>query len=500
MVTNTTTPKKSRAPVWIALASVLLVAGAGAVALIWKPWEPRHTMMVGGPAQSSPAVAQEHDAGVLSLPPAEVGPLSFALSEAVYASAPAVIVTGPAGLADAAETAASAVPLLVVSEVPTDDDLAAVTAEIERLGAAGAIPYGVELPESVPVVGGPMKHAAAPPVVALVEGEDEVTVVEQLLAPAGGTAVASGGDPRESAALVDELGANPETLVIRVGTENPDLAWQAATARTGVQLPGGGQLVDSGKMFVALYGHPAGPQLGVLGEQNVPRTIERAQQHAGWYDDLVDETVVPSLEIIATVASAGPEDDDTYSRKTPIEELRPLVDAAAESGTYVVLDLQPGRTDFLTQAKLYEELLLEPHVGLALDPEWRLKPDQVHLRQIGQVDTAEVNEVVAWLADLVRENNLPQKVLILHSFQNRMITNIDQLDTSRSSELAIVMHVDGQGGQGAKQGTWNTLRNYATTIDLWGWKNFYDEDTPAMLTPEQTVDNVNPLPMFVSYQ
>ena len=39
---------------------------------------------------------------------------------------------------------------------------------------------------------------------------------------------------------------------------------------------------------------------------------------------------------------------------------------------YVVLDLQPGRTDFLTQAKRYEPLLALPHVGLALDPEWRL--------------------------------------------------------------------------------------------------------------------------------
>ena len=40
---------------------------------------------------------------------------------------------------------------------------------------------------------------------------------------------------------------------------------------------------------------------------------------------------------------------------------------------YVVLDLQPGRSNFLDQAKLYEPLLRLPHVGLALDPEWRLR-------------------------------------------------------------------------------------------------------------------------------
>ncbi len=67
-----------------------------------------------------------------------------------------------------------------------------------------------------------------------------------------------------------------------------------------------------------------------------------------------------------------------YSSETEIGVLRPYVDAAKAAGIYVVLDLQPGRTDFLTQAKRYAELLAEPHVGLALDPEWRLKPNQRH--------------------------------------------------------------------------------------------------------------------------
>ena len=207
--------------------------------------------------------------------------------------------------------------------------------------------------------------------------------------------------------------------------------------------------------------------------------------------------MVPALEIIATVASAGPGDDGNYSAEAPVEQLRPLVDLAHEQGQYVVLDLQPGRTDFLTQAKRYEELLKLPNVGLALDPEWRLTPDQVHLRQIGQVDVAEVNQVVTWLADLVRANSLPQKVLILHQFQVRMIPGVDGVDQSRS-ELAIVVHADGQGSQPAKQATWATLHANAPSIKWWGWKNFYDEDSP-MLTPEQTMQ-VQPTPSFISYQ
>ena len=137
--------------------------------------------------------------------------------------------------------------------------------------------------------------------------------------------------------------------------------------------------------------------------------------------------------------------------------LLPWVEAAEQAGTYVVLDLQPGRDDFLTQAKAYEELLRRPWVGLALDPEWRLQPGEKPLRQIGHVGIDEVNEVGAWLAALVREHDLPPKVLTLHQFRPSMVRDRDRLDTSLD-EVQWLVHADGQGGQNAKQGTWSALQ------------------------------------------
>lgn len=315
--------------------------------------------------------------------------------------------------------------------------------------------------------------------------------------------VVPGGDPRVSATTVQALAGVGPVLALGASFGSQEvLAQRLASVGTGVQAPGGGQLVfptapgAPGKRYVALYGTPGTPALGLLGEQDVPATIARAQQLAGEYQALTGDTVVPMLEVIATIASSGPE-DGSYSRMRPVEDLRPLVEAAGEAGLAVVLDLQPGRTDFVTQAQAYADLLALPHVSLALDPEWRLAPDQVHLRQIGSVGIDEVNAVVTWLADFTRERALPQKMLVLHQFSLRMISERERLDTSRD-ELALLIHVDGQGSQPAKAGTWAALQAGAPAGVRWGWKNFIDEDLP-MLDPSQTYQ-VTPVPDLVTYQ
>lgn len=306
-------------------------------------------------------------------------------------------------------------------------------------------------------------------------------------------------DPRADSEAAAALAARPDAPVVALGPRvGDDLAYTAAVVRAGREHPGGGHLIFPGRHVVALYGHPSTAALGMLGEQGPAATVQRAAAMADRYAALEgDDPVVSALEIIATVASGGAGKDGDYSIETPIEVLRPLVDAAGEAGQYVVLDLQPGRADFLAQAKRYRELLAEPHVGLALDPEWRLAPEEKPLERIGSVSIEEVERVADWLAALTRERALPQKLFVLHQFRTSMIRDRKRLRTDRP-ELATVIHVDGQGTQGGKQGTWTTLRRDAPDGVAWGWKNFVDEDTP-MLTPAQTWA-VRPRPDLVTYQ
>ena len=118
--------------------------------------------------------------------------------------------------------------------------------------------------------------------------------------------------------------------------------------------------------------------------------------------------------------------------------------------------------------------------------------------QIGSVDAAEINKVSDWLAGLVREHALPQKMLILHQFQLRMIRDRDTLETGHP-ELSLVLHADGNGTPGQKQDTWDALRRDLPPGIRMAWKNFIDEDKPTF-SPKRTYSEVDPKPWFVSYQ
>jgi hypothetical protein len=284
-----------------------------------------------------------------------------------------------------------------------------------------------------------------------------------------------------------------------VGTMPEADPWQLAVLIRGQQVPGGGFFIlpeDQPRRYVAFYGHPVTTGLGVLGHQGPEETLARmepllAEYAADGYQ------VIPTFEMIASVASASATDDGDYSFEWPISTFEAWVKVAEENGMYIVLDLQPGREDFLTQAKQYEELLKLPFVGLALDPEWRIGPDQVHLVQTGQVSAAEVNTVVDWLADLVRDNGLPQKLILVQQFQSRMI--LDRETLKQRPELQMIIQMDGQGPIPTKDDTYGFLTEGTEDAHWrWGWKNFFEMD-PVTATPEYTIGKV-PVPVFVSYQ
>ncbi len=263
------------------------------------------------------------------------------------------------------------------------------------------------------------------------------------------------------------------------------------TAPPPPELPRGGTEIFPAFRVVAQYGNAQSSAMGVLGEVPPDQAAARVQAAADPFAT-PERPVLPAFELIVTVAQGSPGADGDYSTPTPMELVLPWLEAARAADMLLILDLQPGAGHFLPDAQRFEELLREPDVGLALDPEWRMAPGQIPGQVIGGVDAAEVNEVSAWLADIVAEERLPEKLFVIHRFTDSMVRDADQVEDRPG--LATVFHVDGFGGRDVKLEKLDQLRGPYWT----GFKLFHDEDTD-IFQPAEVLALPEP-PDLITYQ
>jgi hypothetical protein len=256
--------------------------------------------------------------------------------------------------------------------------------------------------------------------------------------------------------------------------------------------------VDDRRIFprhilVAYYGAAGTGSLGVLGEAAPKAIVPRLRKAARPYAR-PNRRVRIVFELISSIADASPGADGDYSHYAAESDVRRYVRAARRNHALLVLDLQPGRSEFLPQAKHFGWALRKPWVGLALDPEWRMGPHQVPAEEIGHVGAAEVNSVSRYVSRIVRKNGLRQKLFMLHQFRVDMIRHIGNV--KRRPGLAMVQHVDGFGTRRQKLATYHAVAK-PKRFHM-GFKLFYDEDV-HLLKPAQVL-KIRPRIQFVSYQ
>ncbi|KAA0021336.1 hypothetical protein [Antrihabitans cavernicola] len=278
-------------------------------------------------------------------------------------------------------------------------------------------------------------------------------------------------------------------------TAEPEKPPQPArlVAEQPLQLPRGGTRIFPDYRIVTYYGTAGTGALGVLGAVPPAEAADRLDQAAAPFAT-PDRRVQPAMELIVTIADGAPGDGGKYSHTIDPALAWQYLDAARAHHQMLVLDIQPGRTDFLTATRQWEQLLAQPDVGVALDAEWRMQGGAVPGKQIGQVDAAEINGVTDWLAGVVRNLKLPQKLVVLHQFTDTMITNVGTV--AQHPELALVQHVDGFGTPAVKIDKYTALQR-AGQFHL-GFKVFYTEDVNP-LSPKDVL-GLNPQPEYISYQ
>ena len=259
------------------------------------------------------------------------------------------------------------------------------------------------------------------------------------------------------------------------------------------ELPRGGRRIFPDNRVVAFYGAPQDEELGVLGIGS-PREAARKLERVTKRYARKTRPAIPAMELIAVIAANAPGEDGLWRNRQEPEVIDRYLRAARRAKALLLLDIQPGHSDFLVEARRLERWLREPDVGLALDPEWQT-PGVQPGTEIGSATSQQVNAVSAWLAEIVREENLPEKLFVVHQFTKDMI--VDKERVKQRPGLAITMNVDGFGDRPNKISKYREFTSEAVRFHD-GFKLFYKEDVNLM-TP-RAVLNLKPPPDLVIYE
>ncbi len=307
---------------------------------------------------------------------------------------------------------------------------------------------------------------------------------------AGRSSPARPGVP--SVQIVAQASVTPDASP--VATPAPDAA-VSATAAPSASTPG--QSLFATAQIVSYYGHPLSPAMGVLGEGSEQEMLERLKMQAAAYQALnPDKAVIPALHLIYEVAQALTSDDGLYLYRTDDATVRHFIDLTRDQGMLLFLDLQIGRSSLKAELPYVLPYLREPHVHLAIDPEFVTPPGFRPGMFIGSLDCLQVNDAEDAIERLVEEANLPNKIVIVHQFEDDMLINKDKLRFDEP-RVDTVLDMDGFGDQSGKLSKYDTLvRQFGAKYA--GIKLFYKHDT-ALLTPEQ-VEGLTPQPNVVIYQ
>lgn len=257
----------------------------------------------------------------------------------------------------------------------------------------------------------------------------------------------------------------------------------------------------SNSRIVGYYGNFYSKRMGILGEYP-PEVMLRMfkKELQSWRQADPRTPVIPAIEYIAIVAQKDPGSDGKYRAVMPDKEIDKAIYIAEQINGIVILDVQVGRSSLAAELPKLERYLRMPNVMLAIDPEFSMPQGTKPGSRIGTIDGSEINYAIDYLSNLVKKYDLPPKVLVVHRFTQRMVTNHQKIRPN--SHVQVVMDMDGFGSQSLKRDSYRYFIA-AEPVQYTGIKLFYKQDTKGnpneLFTPEQIL-KLKPVPKFILYQ
>lgn len=308
-------------------------------------------------------------------------------------------------------------------------------------------------------------------------------------APGAGSSAAPSAGP---ATASPSPGATGNTSTASPGTDPV-----AATPQVVKELPRGGTTLFPRYRLFGYSGYPGIAALGRLGIGDLDERGREMQRRGRAYAR--GREVLPVFELIATIAHRTAGDDGNYNTRTDDKVIAAHLAAARRHRGLLLLNIQPGRADFLPEVKAYEKWLREPDVSVALDPEWAVEKGKVPGRVYGVTTGKEIDGVAAYLSRLVRVHGLPEKPLVFHQVARSVVRAESGL--RRHPGVVAIKSVDGIGSARMKRETWTVLVRAMPRHVRGGFKLFYEEDAAfgPLMTPRQVLA-LRPQPEYILFE
>lgn len=313
-----------------------------------------------------------------------------------------------------------------------------------------------------------------------------------LLAVSVGAGVAGADSGVASAHGIAAPNPVPPTRAEVKATNRRYAGYQAKSIPASAPMDKSGRSLFPENRVVALYGS-AHPGFGVLGRKSVKAARRKVKHQAVPYRRGARAPVVPAFDLVATVATHCESRRDKCRTRLSDNTVSKYLDKIRQLDGRLILDIQPARSTFIKEVKHWHDFLLEPDVGVGLDPEWNVGRHGSPGETVGSVGANGLNEVSKKLEQIAEDKHLPDKAMIVHQFRRTSIHHRKDVKLRRKVDVAL--NFDGIGSKQSKKAGYKSLLQPPLFN---GFSLFYKLDS-GLMKPRQVL-NLDPKPDYVMYQ
>ena len=252
------------------------------------------------------------------------------------------------------------------------------------------------------------------------------------------------------------------------------------------------------KRIIAFYGNPKSRRMGILGEFDSEDMLRKLDAEVAAWTRLDPSTpAIPALHVIVLVADPHPGPSGKYRTRHDSAMIEKVYGWARSRNALMFVDLQIGQSTLQHELPWIEKFLIRPDVHLGIDPEFAMKNGGIPGKRIGTYDAADINYATRYLANLVEKHKLPPKILVVHRFTPRGVTNARNIVLD--PRVQFVMHMDGFGPPWMKRDTyWRDIKR--EPVQFAGWKQFTKPKNDRPPTPRDEILRLWPVPVYIQIQ